>query len=131
MGAHFLCGKVCEFLDDIGFIGLLLLGLLSVGVNRTTMFARSHPVDLLFSNHVPHTMFVVCCCCFCVVYCSADDVSIVLSSVADLALHFCICKMRIIVLLQHGLCRCLHCRVCPIFVCSSCVFVDAGAGDVW
>ena len=58
MGELSLCGKVCVFLDDIGFNGLLLLGLIVVWVNSKMMTDWSHPVHLLPSNHVPHSMFL-------------------------------------------------------------------------
>ena len=55
----FVCGKVCECLVVIGPNGLLLLGLISVALVRTTTFARSRFEIVLHSKHVPFVAFAL------------------------------------------------------------------------
>jgi hypothetical protein len=57
----FVCGEVCECLVDIGSIGLLLLGLISVALVRTTTFARSRFEIVLHSKHVPFVAWALVC----------------------------------------------------------------------
>jgi len=99
-----LCGKACVFLDDIGFIGLLLLGLIVALVNSQMIMHWSHRCILTSATMCLPQCFLLVAVAVCVWYTASLFIRVFCSlhSLMCFAL-FCL-AIATIVVVQHTLC---------------------------